>query len=348
MDLEVWACQTYPEAAAEQRDGEWWIALYGEPRRTLPRGVRDTQEHAWAAHDREREETVGRAEGTLGYPRSKGGSEHELSVADRDLDTPLRLDLTLHQVVDDLSDAVTQADPEAAAKALAAHVRRYSTPALCQHGLPIYHDVQGGPLRISEQRPGGPQCVATGPTDSDVNWLRVNHVASMMTTLDAVDQTHRWLVGQRKPIRRRLFENLTAWPVVDDWLRRLALKQFESDGLATLSQARARQVVVATIDNAMRFSASRVGFRWHPNKRPELTFVADSAIGLYLADVVGLLGSDDVDDRPSYDCQHCGQTFLTRRRLAESEGRYCPTKPECQRARRRENIRRLRARNRED
>jgi hypothetical protein len=98
------------------------------------------------------------------------------------------------------------------------------------------------------------------------------------------------------------------------------------------STSRTRQLLRLVVDEAMQASWLRATTRWAPQRRPELALVAGTTVGLYVADVLAQIGSNDPDRTTA--CSLCGQPVTFQRRPRPGDRIYCRT-TECQRHRNR-------------
>jgi hypothetical protein len=288
----------------QRADGSWWVTAPGEGDPTLPRGV-----HA------------------------------EPDYSDDPAPTVLRE--TRHEVYEHLSLTATLAD-EAAAEHLAAHVRNYGIPQLCgAHGLPVWHDGRTT-SRGGSERAGCRYGEFTGPDGSMTPAVSLEHVVSMVTSLDAIGELHRHLVDMRTRPRRQVTEDVLRWPVQGPWLRQAAMGLL--DGEASKGgpwSETARRLVSESLDRALRQSGMYLGMVWNRQTRPELANHAQSSVSLYVLDVIEHLGAER--DR-TYVCDVCRMPFTPKRAPRAGDGLFC-RREECQRERTRRNVARSRARN---
>lgn len=275
----------FPEARAERTDSGWVVELGKIHEAVLPLGV----------------------DAAPGYARAG------------------RLDVSLHDIHEQLRDVAVVLDDGKAALALAIHCRQYPAPLLClEHGWPAGH--QG-------------ECTDKNLPNDGPWLLKVEHVVAMVTGLDGVSSLAFHLRTQRKPPSRALVENALAWPILDPEFVRIMRLELGRDG--EWSIMRARQIVTLTMTRALRLSNLELLLEWLPNDRPSLALEAPTAMGAYVIDFVRHVGARTGEDR-SVTCVVCGQPY-TPRSAPRPGAAYC-TALECQRERRRINKARQRAR----
>lgn len=187
-----------------------------------------------------------------------------------------------------------------------------------------------------------PPDAARAGSGSCLHALRVPDVIRMVSALDAITDAHVRLTRQRRPLGRRIVEDILAWPVLPVQFADVIRAELNRDG--QLWTDRARQLVTRTLDDAMRQSELRASVTWAPQRRPELALVAGTTVALYIADVLAHVGAVDVDR--SYVCRVCGQPFTPKRAPRPGDGLYC-RRPECQRVRERSKQRAYRDRRKE-
>jgi hypothetical protein len=88
-----------------------------------------------------------------------------------------------------------------------------------------------------------------------------------------------------------------------------------------------------TLDAGMDAAKVRLTARWRSHKRPELALVTDTAVGLYVADLLGNVGMVDERTGRTFSCSVCGSPHTAARAPRPADGLYC-SKPECQAVRR--------------
>lgn len=242
------------------------------------------------------------------------------------------LRVTLHEVTEDLRLTATMTEP-LAAEHLAEHVRRFSRPDLCSHGLPVWHEHP----RRSDGHGGRFACRMLNPK-SDLVGVKVVDVQAMIQTFDALaDALHHLTTQRRQKLPRRIAADLLTWPVLHEDFRRLVRGEIERDN--GLPRARARQLVHLVPTAAMEAAGLRAEITWPSQRRPEMALHAMTGVGVYLTDVLRMLGLD-ADER-SLICSVCHQPFMPKRAPRPGEGIYCRS-GDCQRerARRRQARRR--------
>lgn len=262
-------------------------------------------------------------EGELVRPRGVRADDHFD-------DEPEVLPETLHEVYEDLRLVAVQPDHGDAADHLAQHIRRFGVPELCGHGLPMWH---------SDRTDVSRGCTAGRLPDGRVG-VRVDHVAAMVTTLDAIGQAYEYLTAHGAMPGRRAIDHLLAWPVQASALRSPAAVR-HSD--AAVAKRLLRGLVTRTLDAALRASGGYIGTAWREQRRPELVLFAQTTVSLYVADTLAHVGFIAPDR--TLVCAFCGQPF-TPKRPPRSEDTLCCRRPECQRERTRRNVARSRARGR--
>lgn len=204
------------------------------------------------------------------------------------------------------------------------HVRRFGLGALCQHGRPKWHSAPARANRRSCPYPAVP-----GVKDKSTG-LRVDQAAALAGYFDAVLDA-AWRCRRRQRLPAPLVRGLTEWPPLT--FGDTARGEVERDG--TLTAARGRQLVAATVEAFLRQAATRAGVSWVGHRRPEPTWKVEDSWGLYGVEMMHRLALDD-EPAPTYTCAACGSALRLPRRPRADDLSYCRT-PECQRVRWRRN-----------
>ena len=285
----------YPAAELVEIEGEALVLMVGDGLEVLPRGVR--QHSNWDNQS-----------------------------------TFLRQ--TLHEVTEDVLLTATLSE-EAAASHLLQHVRTAFSPALCMHGLPMWH-----PDRPQKRGREGRSCVHASVPGHQGYALRVAHVVRMATTLLAVKDAVYFLRTQRRPLTKRIHSDLLEWPVLAARQRRVMEAQASERGMHNTGISRG--LVRAVLEACVRQAPLRPEVAWQTPGRPQLVLSSESPIGLYAFDLLEHAELLSTEDR-TYRCSACDRAFTPERPPRPGQGLYCP-RVECQRERNRINQARRRAR----
>ena len=284
MDVLSAGVERWPDAQARRIAGTWWVDAGSAHLAGLPRGV---------LHDDDYDLVPGRE--------------------------PVKLEATLHEVVEHLRTTATFADEGEAAAHLRDHAAMFGLPDLCgDHGKPIWH----------EGRPAGRSCPYAGMPDGQNVGASLPQVVRLINFLDALRDASEHLTKRRTQLSSRVVEDIVAFGILPDWYVDTIRAELARDGL--LKQTRGRQLVRLALDAAMSSSGLTVTARWQPQRRPELALVARSTVALYVADTLAHIGTTSPDR--TFTCAVCGQPTTPKRSPRPGEGVYC-RRVECQRQR---------------
>ncbi len=180
-------------------------------------------------------------------------------------------------------------------------------------------------------------CLAPAPPGSfgNATGLRIDATVRIARFFDALlDASYR--IRRRQPVSGHLVHEISDMPFVSIG----GVMRAEFDQARRLAPGRQRQLVSAGAEAFLHQTATRSGVSWIAQRRPELVMKCEEVWGVYALEAVRRLSTDD--ERPNtYRCASCSTPVILSRRPKDGDVTYC-RRPECQRARWRQNKRRQR------
>lgn len=238
-----------------------------------------------------------------------------------DEDQRTSLSESLHEVVRHLLSTPDASDP---GQHLLEHYRRFGGLDLCIHGRPLWHKDD----RIR----------AVGSCDrAEVQRLEDN--LDFINILEALSDGGRATL-ERNPIPLSALRKLLS--VLPARRRGRVQAHLQRQGEKLTADER-RGVIEDAANGMLRDCGVRTHFTWPVGRRPELTLISDTTVGLYVVDVIRWIHSP----QKAHKCSACGESIQPKREPRPGELTYC-TKTECKRARYRRNKRRERERKRDE